>query len=46
MSDATGILQAIAAGDAQAAAKLLPLVYDDLLRRAAAQLAHEEPGHN
>ncbi|MFL5340030.1 MAG: ECF-type sigma factor [Gemmataceae bacterium] len=44
MSDVTQILGAIDAGDANAAAQLLPLVYDELRRLAAAQLAHEKPG--
>src|SRR5262249_49094385 len=38
------ILAAIEAGDPQAAAQLLPLVYDELRRLAAAQLAQERPG--
>jgi RNA polymerase sigma factor (TIGR02999 family) len=44
MSDVTRILSAIDAGDVQAADQLLPLVYDELRRLAAAQLAHEKPG--
>ena len=44
MNDVTQILNAIEAGDPQAADELLPLVYDELRRRAAAQLAHEKPG--
>ena len=32
-------------GDGQAAAKLLPVVYDELRRLAAAKLAHEPSGH-
>src|SRR5579859_3653926 len=44
MSDVTQILNAIEAGDAQAAAQLLPLVYDELRRLAAAQMAREKPG--
>jgi RNA polymerase sigma factor (TIGR02999 family) len=40
----TGILQAIAGGDPQAAEQLLPLVYDELRKLAAAKLAHEKPG--
>ncbi len=44
MSDVTHILNAIDAGDAQAAAQLLPLVYDELRKLASAKLAHEKPG--
>lgn len=46
MSDVTQLLNAIDAGDPQAAAALLPLVYDELRRLAAAQLARENPGHS
>jgi RNA polymerase sigma factor (TIGR02999 family) len=44
MSDVTRILSAIEQGDPHAAAQLLPLVYDELRRLAAAQLAREKPG--
>jgi RNA polymerase sigma factor (TIGR02999 family) len=44
MSEVTRILSAIERGDPHAAAQLLPLVYDELRRLAAAQLAHEKPG--
>jgi RNA polymerase sigma factor (TIGR02999 family) len=44
MSEATRILRAIEHGDPQAAEQLLPLVYDELRRLAAAKLAHEKPG--
>jgi len=44
MSDVTRILSQIAAGDPAAAEQLLPLVYDELRRLAAARLAHEKPG--
>jgi RNA polymerase sigma factor (TIGR02999 family) len=44
MSDVTRILSAIDQGDPQAAAQLLPLVYDELRRLATRQLAHEAPG--
>src|ERR1700677_1161186 len=44
MSDITQILSAIEQGDAQASSQLLPLVYDELRRLAAARLAHENPG--
>ncbi|HQU46805.1 MAG TPA: sigma-70 family RNA polymerase sigma factor [Pirellulales bacterium] len=42
--EVTQVLAALAAGEPQAAEKLLPLVYDELRRVAAAQLAHERPG--
>ena len=44
MSDVTRILSAIEQGDPQVAEKLLPLVYDELRKLAAAKLAHEKPG--
>lgn len=44
MADVTQILSAIQAGDPQAAAHLLPLVYDELRKLAAARLAAEKPG--
>jgi RNA polymerase sigma factor (TIGR02999 family) len=44
MNDVTQLLNAIEAGDAHAAAQLLPLVYDELRRLAAAQMAREKPG--
>lgn len=44
MSEVTTLLDAAAGGDLQAAADLLPLVYDQLRRIAAVQLAHEAPG--
>jgi hypothetical protein len=44
MTDVTRILSAIQAGEPQAAGELLPLVYDELRRLAAAKLAHEKPG--
>jgi len=46
MSDATRLLEAAAGGDRQAAADLLPLVYDELRGLAAAKLAVEAPGHS
>jgi RNA polymerase sigma factor (TIGR02999 family) len=45
MSDVTRLLEAAAGGDRQAAADLLPLVYDELRRLAAAYMAAELPGH-
>lgn len=44
MSEVTRILAAIEQGDAHAAEQLLPLVYDELRKLAAAKLAHEKPG--
>jgi RNA polymerase sigma factor (TIGR02999 family) len=40
----TQILSVIDQGDGQAADRLLPLVYDELRKLAAAKLAHENPG--
>jgi RNA polymerase sigma factor (TIGR02999 family) len=44
MSEVTRILAAIDRGDSQAAADLLPLVYDELRRLAAQRLANEQRG--
>jgi RNA polymerase sigma factor (TIGR02999 family) len=44
MADVTQLLDAAAAGDAKAAAELLPLVYDELRKLAAARMADEKPG--
>jgi RNA polymerase sigma factor (TIGR02999 family) len=44
MPDVTQILNAIDAGDPHAADQLLPLVYEELRKLAAAKLAHEKPG--
>jgi RNA polymerase sigma factor (TIGR02999 family) len=44
MSEVTRILSAIDQGDPHAAEQLLPLVYDELRRLAAAKLAQENPG--
>jgi RNA polymerase sigma factor (TIGR02999 family) len=44
MNALTQILCAIEQGDPQAAAQLLPLVYDELRKLAAQQLAQEKPG--
>jgi len=44
MADATHLLDAAAAGDPTAAAELLPLVYDELRKLAAARMAAEAPG--
>jgi RNA polymerase sigma factor (TIGR02999 family) len=43
-SRATAVLEAAQAGDRQAAAELLPLVYDELRKLAAQKLAHQTPG--
>jgi RNA polymerase sigma factor (TIGR02999 family) len=45
MSDVTRLLDAAKAGDRRAAAELLPLVYDELRKLAAARMAAESPGH-
>lgn len=45
MPDVTRLLDAAAAGDRRAAADLLPLVYDELRKLAAAKMAAEAPGH-
>lgn len=39
------MLQAVERGDAQAAAELLPLVYEELRKLAAARMANEAAGH-
>ena len=44
MSDVTRILAQIDSGDPAAAEQLLPVVYDELRKLAAAKLAHEQPG--
>jgi len=44
MSDVTRILSQIESGDPSAAEQLLPLVYDELRKLAAAKLAQEQPG--
>ncbi len=45
MPDPTRLLDAAATGGRKAAAELLPLVYDELRRLAAARLAAEPPAH-
>ena len=45
MNDVTRILTVIEQGDGQAAEQLLPLVYDELRKLAAARMAAENPGH-
>jgi RNA polymerase sigma factor (TIGR02999 family) len=44
MNEVTRILGAIGQGDPHAAKHLLPLVYDELRKLAAAKLAQEKPG--
>jgi RNA polymerase sigma factor (TIGR02999 family) len=44
MSEVTRILSALEQGETRAADELLPLVYDELRKLAAARLAHEHPG--
>jgi RNA polymerase sigma factor (TIGR02999 family) len=44
MSDVTRILAAIEQGDQDAAAKLLPLIYNELRELAARKMAKERPG--
>jgi RNA polymerase sigma factor (TIGR02999 family) len=45
MPDVTVLLDAAAGGDRQAAAALLPLVYDELRKLAAGRMAAEAPGN-
>jgi RNA polymerase sigma factor (TIGR02999 family) len=45
MSDVTQILSRLDSGDPSASAQLLPLVYDELRKLAAAKLVQEKPGH-
>jgi RNA polymerase sigma factor (TIGR02999 family) len=45
MTEVTQLLSAMDRGDPQAAAELLPLVYDELRRLAAARLAGEQSGN-
>jgi RNA polymerase sigma factor (TIGR02999 family) len=44
MADVTQLLDAAASGNPKAAADLLPLVYDELRKLAAARMAGEKPG--
>ena len=46
MSEVTQLLNAMDQGDLHAAAQLLPLVYDELRKLAAAKMASEIPGHS
>jgi len=45
MNEVTRILSDLAQGDAHAAGQLLPLVYEELRKLAAARMAEEAPGH-
>jgi hypothetical protein len=45
MTGVTRLLEAARRGDQGAAAELLPLVYDELRKLAAARMAAEKPGH-
>lgn len=45
MSQITKILDAVDSGDPSAANQLLPLVYEELRKLAAAKLNHERPDH-
>ena len=45
MSELTHLIEAAQKGDRRAAADLLPLVYDELRKLAAAKMAAEAPGH-
>ena len=44
MTGVTQILSKIAHGDPEAAQQLLPLVYEELRKLAAARMAQENPG--
>ena len=44
MADVTRILAEIEQGDPAATEQLLPLVYEELRKLAAAKMAHEKPG--
>jgi hypothetical protein len=46
MNDVTRILSAIEQGDSNAAEELLPLVYQELRKLAAAKLSKEKTGHS
>jgi len=45
MNDVTLMLQAVGRGEKQASEELLPLVYEELRRLAAARMAREAAGH-
>ena len=44
MNDITRVLEAAQQGDSRAATQLLPLVYTELRKLAAAKMARELPG--
>jgi len=44
MNDVTHLLEAVGQGNPKAAEELLPLVYEELRRLAAARMANESPG--
>ncbi len=44
-NDITGLFGLIRDGDARAADELLPLIYNELRRLAAAKMARQQPGH-
>jgi RNA polymerase sigma factor (TIGR02999 family) len=44
-NDVTALLRAAQEGDAAAAERVLPLVYDELRKLAQARMAHTRPGH-
>ncbi len=44
MTDITTVLSRIDSGDPSAAEELLPLVYEELRKLAAARMSHEQPG--
>src|SRR5687768_2619321 len=46
MNEVTHVLSDLAKGDARAAAQLLPLVYEELRKLAAARMAAEAPGNS
>lgn len=45
MQDVTALLRRFSTGDSDAAAEVLPLIYDELRRLAAHFMARERPGH-
>jgi RNA polymerase sigma factor (TIGR02999 family) len=45
VSDVTRLLEAVCQGDPRAGEQLLPMVYEELRRLAAAKMAKEVPGH-
>src|SRR5262245_29191450 len=45
MSEITRLLDSAAAGDQWVAAQILPLVYDELRKLAAAKMSTEDPSH-